>query len=91
MAKVPRFSNEREESEFWDSHDTTEYLDDTVPAEIEFADVRPTKTQISLRIDAETVNRVKVVARRKGIGYQTLIRVWVMERLEVETPRSGSR
>jgi len=89
VPKLPEFANDREEAAFWDSHDSTEYLGETEPVDVEFVDARPPKTQISLRIDTETIRRLKAVARRKGVGYQTLIRIWVMERLQAESHRSG--
>ena len=45
---------------------------------------KPAKKQISLRLDDKTINQLKLVADRKGIGYQTLIRMWVIERLNIE-------
>jgi predicted DNA binding CopG/RHH family protein len=84
MAKVPKFATEQEESAFWDTHDSTEYFEDTEEVDIEFVDARPKKTLISLRLERESINRLKAVAERKGIGYQTLIRMWVMERLNSE-------
>jgi predicted DNA binding CopG/RHH family protein len=82
---IPTFKSEQEEAEFWDTHDSTDYLSNTEPAELTFVDVRPQKRSISLRIDGDTINTLKDIAGRKGIGYQTLIRMWVMERLEKET------
>jgi predicted DNA binding CopG/RHH family protein len=84
MPKLPEFKSEQEEAEFWATHDSTEFLDNTEPVDVTFVDARPPKKQISLRLDAETIDALKVVARRKGLGYQTLIRVWVMERLAQE-------
>jgi predicted DNA binding CopG/RHH family protein len=49
--------------------------------DLTFVDARPAKKQISLRLDPEAIDKLKAIARRKGIGYQTLIRMWVMERL----------
>ena len=88
MSKIPKFADDREEAAFWDTHDSADYLNETEPVDVEFIDARPSKTQISLRIDAETVDRLRVVARRKGVGYQTLIRMWVIERLQAEVPQS---
>ena len=85
MKTIPVFRSEQEEAEFWETHDSTDYLDDTEPAELTFVDARPQKRSISLRIDGETIDTLKDIAGRKGIGYQTLIRMWVMERLEKET------
>jgi predicted DNA binding CopG/RHH family protein len=80
--KIPQFASEQEQAEFWATHGTTEFLDETSPVDVSFVDVRLPKKQISLRLDPEVIEQLKTVAARKGIGYQTLIRMWVMERLE---------
>ena len=84
MTKLPTFVDEKEEAEFWATHDSTEYLEDTVPVEVTFVDARVPKKLISVRFDSETLESLKIVARKKGIGYQTLIRLWVNERLAQE-------
>jgi len=84
MSKIPQFASEQEEAEFWATHDATEFLDETETVNMTFVDARPPKKQISLRLDSEVISQLKVVATRKGIGYQTLIRMWVMERLNQE-------
>ena len=84
MSKIPKFTTEQEEAEFWATHDSTEFLDDTEAVDVTFIDSRPPKKQIALRLDGETIDALKAVAARKGIGYQTLIRLWVNERLEQE-------
>ena len=84
MSKLPKFATDQEEARFWETHDSTEFLDDTEPVEVAFVDARPRKKQISLRLDARVIDVLKAIARRKGIGYQTLIRLWVMERLAQE-------
>jgi predicted DNA binding CopG/RHH family protein len=81
MSQLPKFTADQEEAEFWDAHDSTDFLGDTEPVGVTFVDARPTKKQISLRLDPEAIDELKVIARRRGIGYQTLIRMWVMERL----------
>lgn len=85
MSRLPRFSTDQEEADFWDTHDSTEFLEDTEPVDVTFVDARPAKKQISLRMDPEAIDKLKAIARRKGIGYQTLIRIWVMERLAQES------
>ena len=84
MHKLPKFDSDKEEAEFWSSHDATDFLDETEPVEMTFRDARPPKKQISLRLDTETIDSLKKVAGKKGIGYQTLIRMWVVERLTLE-------
>lgn len=84
MPKIPEFKNDQEEAEFWDTHSVTDYLDDLKPVDITFIEARPRKSQISLRLDPQTITQLKKLAERRGVGYQTLIRMWVMERLEQE-------
>ncbi len=84
MQKLPNFKNEQEESEFWDTHDSTDFLAETEPVDVIFVDARPTKKQISLRLEPVVIDQIKVIANDKGIGYQTMIRLWVMERLRSE-------
>lgn len=86
MSKLPQFVSEQEEAGFWDTHDSIEYITDTQEVEVTFVDARPCKKQISLRLEPETIEQLKAVAKRKGIGYQTLIRMWLKERLAEEMP-----
>jgi predicted DNA binding CopG/RHH family protein len=84
MAKVPHFNIGQEEADFWDTHSVTDYLEELTPADVTFVDDRPRKTMISLRLDPSAIAQLKIIARQKGVGYQTLMRMWVMERLEHE-------
>jgi predicted DNA binding CopG/RHH family protein len=81
MAKVPAFSSEQEEAEFWDTHDSTDFFEDTKEVDARFSGPRPRKTLISLRLDQETIDGLKALASEQGLGYQTLLRTWVRERL----------
>ena len=84
MAKLPTFTSTQEEAAFWDNHDSTEFLDETEAVEVTFIDARKRKKQISLRMDQAIIDQLKIVASSKGLGYQTMIRMWVMERLSQE-------
>ena len=85
VPKIPQFANEQEEAEFWATHDATEFLGETEPVNVTFVDARPPKRQISLRLDPNVIDKLKAIATQKGVGYQTLIRMWVMERLAQES------
>lgn len=82
--KIPQFKTEQEEADFWDSHDSTDFLDETEAINVTFVDARPSMKQISLRLDPSVIDQLKSLAVDKGIGYQTMIRMWVMERLGQE-------
>ncbi len=82
--KIPQFKTEQEEADFWDSHNSTDFLDETEAVNVAFVDARPSMKQISLRLDPSVIDQLKSLAVGKGIGYQTMIRMWVMERLGQE-------
>jgi predicted DNA binding CopG/RHH family protein len=77
---VPKFRNEQMEREFWSTHDTTDYFDFTESnrVEIEFdPGIEAPVKSISLRLPREMLNQLKVLANRKDIPYQSLIKfIW---------------
>ncbi len=84
MAKIPQFASEQEESDFWDTHSITDYLDDTTEVDVIFIDARPPQETISLGLEPAAITRLKAVAQQHDMGYQMLIRQWLMERLDQE-------
>lgn len=84
LKSIPKFKSEQEEAKFWKTHSITEFEDDLVETKnIHFP--KPRKRLISLRIDDAMVNSLKKAAAKKGLGYLTLIRMWITERLAKET------
>lgn len=89
MAKLPKFRSEEEEAEFWAHHDLTEFEEDLEPVEVEA--VRGGQV-ISLRLPPRDLEALKRLAAAKGVGYSTLLRMWVRERLAAEqVPPAGRR
>ena len=80
---IPKFKSEAEEAKFWATHDVTDFLHDLKEVRnIKFTKSR--KRLVSLRIDDGTIESLKEVAAVKGLGYLTLLRLWVKERLSRE-------
>jgi predicted DNA binding CopG/RHH family protein len=80
---IPHFSSDEEAAEFWDTHSVTDYLDELAPT----PDVRfrlQNLKQISLRLAPGQIATLKVIAAGKGIGYQTMLRMWITERMQQE-------
>jgi predicted DNA binding CopG/RHH family protein len=75
---IPKFTSYKEEAKFWDSRDTTEYLDELEAAKLEFP--KPRKKLVSIRLPEPEIIGLKRIAARKGVGYLTLIRMWTTER-----------
>lgn len=88
---IPEFASEEEEREFWDTHSFSEELLERlqVPAPDWLPPPRPRTKPIAVRFDPETISRLKAVARKKGKGYQTLLKEFVVERLYEEEKREG--
>ena len=78
--RIPRFRSEAEEARFWDTHDSTDFLDEFKPATLTFFPPKP-KILVSVRIAKSEVALLRRIAARKGLGYGSLIRMWLTERL----------
>ena len=84
---VPKFKKELDEREFWNTHDTTDYFDfsDSKRVEIEFdPSIEAPVKSISIRLPREMLNELKVLANKKDIPYQSLIKVYLAEKIAAE-------
>ena len=78
--RIPEFATRQEEAEFWDNHDFADFWDELEPIQIETGD--DLARRVSLRLDANSLGEVCVLAQEKGVSPGSLIRTWVKERLE---------
>ena len=78
---VPTFANEAEEQAFWENNDSTEYLDWTKAKRVVLPNVKPTTTKISLRLPLHLLDSIKAAAHSRDVPYQSLIKVWLQEKL----------
>ncbi|GAB6273939.1 MAG: CopG family antitoxin [Peptococcaceae bacterium] len=88
MAKIPKFDSEEEEARYWESHSVTDHLDELVLVEEEIEITVPTRKRrpITIRIDEDALNAVRIIAEDMRIPYQTLIRSWLVEKLKRDYP-----
>ncbi len=87
MPKLPRFQSDEEAADWFATHDTSPYMDDLETVEnVEVTRSRPSKKPVGLRLRPDYLEAIKLVAERKGIPYQTLIQMWLVERLRHEAP-----
>lgn len=88
MPKLPPFASEQEAAEWFATHDTAPYMDelDEVTEKIRVVRSRPAKKPVGLRLRSDYLEAIKQVAERKGIPYQTLIQMWLVEKLRQEAP-----
>lgn len=78
---IPIFANDAEEHAFWEKHDSTDYLDWTKVQRVVLPNLKPTKKTISLRLPQHLLDSIKVVANSRDVPYQSLIKVWLQEKL----------
>ena len=84
LKKIPSFANEAEERRFWETHDSTDYLDWSKAQRARFPNLKLSTTAISLRLPQGTLDRIKVAANRRDMPYQWLIKYWLDEKLKAE-------
>jgi predicted DNA binding CopG/RHH family protein len=83
---IPLFQSEAEERVFWESHDSTDYVDWTHAAAVRLPNLKPSTQTISLRLPLALLERIKVEANKRDMPYQSLIKAWLAER--VDRPRA---
>ena len=84
IKKIPRFKDEDAERAFWATHDSSEYLDWSKAKKAHFTKLKPSVRSISLRLPEALLERIKVLANRYDIPYQSLMKVYLSERVEKE-------
>lgn len=82
LKQLPVFANEAEEREFWLNHDSTEFIDWSKAQKTVFPNLKPTTRSISLRLPLWMLDSIKTTANRQDVPYQSLIKVWLNEKLE---------
>jgi predicted DNA binding CopG/RHH family protein len=81
---VPKFRNEAEERAFWESHDTANYFDLSKAQRVQFPNLKLSTTAISLRLPQGLLDSIKIAANKRDVPYQSLIKVWLTEKIEAE-------
>ncbi len=82
VKKTPEFKSEAEERAFWESHDSTEFVDWKQAQRAQFPNLKPSTKTISLRLPESLLDRIKVEANKRDMPYQSLIKVWLSEDVE---------
>ncbi len=84
MKKIPEFKNENEERDFWASADSTEYVDWSSGKRKKLVHLKPSLKTISLRLPVSMIEDLKILANRRDVPYQSLLKVFLAERLDRE-------
>ena len=82
--KIPVFKTEEQEREFWSHTDSASYLDWTKGRKLLFPNLKPTLRTISLRLPESMIAQLKVLANKRDVPYQSLMKIFLAERLAEE-------
>lgn len=88
--KIPKFKNEDKEREFWASHDSTDYIDWSKGRKTVLSKLKPSVKTISLRLPESMLEELKLLANKKDVPYQSLLKIYLAERIEEELETTKS-
>ncbi|MBN2416808.1 BrnA antitoxin family protein [bacterium] len=82
--QIPDFKTEAEEQEFWAHHDSSEYIDWGKADTVTLPKLKPSLKTISIRLPKIMIDELKVLANKRDVPYQSLMKIFIAERLEQE-------
>jgi predicted DNA binding CopG/RHH family protein len=78
---VPKFTNKAQEREFWEKNNSTDFQDWSTAKRVQLPNLKPTTKTISLRLPQHLLDSIKTAANARDVPYQSLIKVWLQEKL----------
>jgi predicted DNA binding CopG/RHH family protein len=82
LKKIPEFKSEADERAFWESHDSSDYLDWRQAQSASLPNLKLSTKTISLRLPEGLLDRIKIEANKRDMPYQSLIKAWLAEEVE---------
>lgn len=77
--KIPKFETEAQERAFWETHDSSDYVDWKQAQSVSMPNLKPSTKTISLRLPESLLDSIKIEANKRDIPYQSLIKAWLSE------------
>ena len=84
MKSIPKFKNEAKEREFWANADSADYVDWSKAKKAVLPNLKPSLKTISLRLPEIMLQELKLLANKRDVPYQSLIKIFLSERIEEE-------
>ncbi|MBV8494764.1 MAG: BrnA antitoxin family protein [Alphaproteobacteria bacterium] len=79
---LPQFRDEAEERHFWETHDSSDYVDWGKAERVRLPNLKPSTRSISLRLPVALLERIKIAANKRDVPYQSLIKTWLAEKAD---------
>ena len=84
LKRIPKFNSEKEEQEFWSKADSADYVDWEKAEPISFPKLKPSTKTISLRLSEIMLDEIRMIANKRDVPYQSLIKIFLKERIDQE-------
>jgi len=84
LKEIPAFRTEDEERDFWAENDSTEFIDWSQAESVVLPKLKPTTKTISLRLSGSMLDKLRLIANKRDVPYQSLIKMFLSERMEKE-------
>jgi len=81
---IPKFNNEAEERKFWQENDSSDYLAWSDAENVVFSNLKPSTRKISIRLPESMIEDLKLLANKKDVPYQSLLKIFLSERIDSE-------
>ncbi|MGB7582267.1 MAG: BrnA antitoxin family protein [Sedimentisphaerales bacterium] len=88
---IPKFKSENKERSFWARHDSTEFIDWKKAKKVVLPNLKPSVKTISIRLPEMMLEELKLLANKRDIPYQSLLKIFLADRLKDEIEHSSSR
>jgi predicted DNA binding CopG/RHH family protein len=82
--KIPTFKSESEERLFWQKHDSSEYIEWSDAENVVMPKLKPSTRSISIRLPESMIEELKVLANKRDVPYQSLLKIFISERIDAE-------
>ena len=82
--KIPKFKTEEEERRFWQKHDSSEYIDWDDAEDVRLPKLKPSTRKISIRLPESMLEELKLLANKRDVPYQSLLKIYLSERINSE-------
>lgn len=89
LKNIPKFKSENEERVFWLKNDSSHFVEWKKAGSVSFPKLKPSTITISLRIPSSLLNELKTAANKRDVPYQSLIKIFLKERIDREFKESA--
>lgn len=86
--RIPKFKNEDQERQFWATHSALDYFDTSRARRVTLPNLKPSVKTISIRLPQMMLEELKLLANKRDVPYQSLLKMFLAEKIEAELEHS---